>query len=177
MPENKVLFDKIYIFPTYIWNTFIQNLDLNFWVKEVYEYQQKFPEGVHKSNTGGYQSPPNIHHYQPFFPLVDLLNTYVFNFSSNPNFKIFDMWVNISPPTSFNLIHNHGDDKTLSGVLYLKSFPNSGNICFYNNLNPNEFHCIKPENGKLLLFESPLFHSVNPNLSQEDRISIAFNIK
>ena len=35
---------------------------------------------------------------------------------------------------------------------------------------------IKPEEGKLLLFPSYLHHSVEENLSDEDRIAISFNL-
>ena len=35
---------------------------------------------------------------------------------------------------------------------------------------------IKPEEGNLLLFPSYLHHSVEENLSDEDRIVISFNI-
>ena len=35
---------------------------------------------------------------------------------------------------------------------------------------------IMPRSGLLILFPSFLPHSVNPNLSEEERISISFNI-
>ena len=35
---------------------------------------------------------------------------------------------------------------------------------------------IKPEEGKLLLFPSYLHHSVEENVSDEDRIVISFNL-
>jgi uncharacterized protein (TIGR02466 family) len=37
------------------------------------------------------------------------------------------------------------------------------------------FFNLKPEAGKLLLFESWLRHEVPPNLDDEDRVSVSFN--
>ena len=41
--------------------------------------------------------------------------------------------------------------------------------------SPETFSFI-PKDGMMLLFSSEYYHSVNKNLSEEDRISIAFNL-
>ena len=90
------------------------------------------------------------------------------------------MWGNISSFTHSNQIHNHitsltFSDQQLSGVVYLKVPKNSGKILFYNPFNVNIQYCFTPKENEIFLFPSVLYHSVEPNLSQEDRISIAFN--
>jgi uncharacterized protein (TIGR02466 family) len=110
------------------------------------------------------------------------------------NFSI-ESWLNINPPYSGHNTHEHYGS-VISGVVYLKSTKNSGDLVFhdpiktrvqsYANLkkdykyNDNEFNTpimsSTPAPGKLVLFESYLSHSVEPNLSNDLRISIAFNI-
>jgi len=43
-------------------------------------------------------------------------------------------------------------------------------------LTPPETCSFIPEDGMMLLFSPEYYHSVNKNLSKEDRISIAFNL-
>ena len=104
-------------------------------------------------------------------------------------------WVNINPPNAFNLKHNH-PTSDLSGVLWIKSQKDSGNIVFESprsfathqeiecyredfKENNNYFHSFhfNPVAGRLLVFPSHLDHHVNFNESQEDRISVSFNIR
>ena len=104
-------------------------------------------------------------------------------------------WVNINPPEAFNMKHNH-PTSDLSGVLWIKSQKNCGNIVFdsprsfathqeiecYNEdfkQNNNYFHSFhfNPVAGRLLVFPSHLDHHVDFNKSQEDRISVSFNIR
>ena len=92
------------------------------------------------------------------------------------------MWVNISNFGNYNIIHNHrnnldfdNEGSIVSGILYLKIPENGGGLNFYNPLDINLNHYHEPKEGQLLLFDSFLPHSVDANLSQEDRISIAFN--
>ena len=83
----------------------------------------------------------------------------------------------------------------MAGVLWIKIPENCGDILFSAPLNfstfleiesytedfkekINYFHSykFKPEEGKLLIFPSHLEHNVNENKSNEDRISISFNM-
>ena len=104
-------------------------------------------------------------------------------------------WVNINSPGSLNFQHSHpGCD--LSGVLWVKCPKECGNIVFYspslfesfqeieaykqdfkdkNNYHHNYF--FPPLEGRMLIFPSHLQHEVKKNLSNENRISVSFNIK
>ena len=153
------------------------NIDFKFWIQKVYDLKSQFPT-VFKSNRGGWQSD-DITYNPIFYDLVFLLNKVLSNFSKSPHLKIEDLWINISSFGNYNSVHNHTPDKikkeVISGVLYLKTPTNCGDIIFYNSLDFNRQRSVAPETGKLLLFSSHLYHSVAPNFSQEDRISIAFN--
>lgn len=141
---------------------------------------KKTKTSVNKSNIGGYQTESNLHLNNLFFPLINNINNLGKNFTTSPNISLKNMWGNISSFTHYNQIHNHlstspSFNLQLSGIVYLKVPKNSGKIIFYNPLNLNTAHCFTPKENEIFLFPSTLYHSVEPNLSQEDRISIAFN--
>jgi uncharacterized protein (TIGR02466 family) len=87
-------------------------------------------------------------------------------------------------------VHNHYPS-LLSGVFYSKIPKNSGNLIFkiddlnYHlmNLNLSEYnvynssnYSLSPEEGFLHIFPGWLKHEVEPNLSEEERISFSFNV-
>ena len=147
------------------------------------------------SNRGGYQSLA--------FPVKggDILQDLLINIMSNiPSFNnnvdvVCDSWVNINPPLSFNVKHCH-PNCDIAGVLWIKIPENSGDIVFhspYNYISYNEMICYTREfqekgkyfhdykfparEGNLLLFPAHLEHKVGDNNSDEDRISVSFNLK
>lgn len=103
--------------------------------------------------------------------------------------ELSNYWVNINPPGGFNQTHTH-PHSFMSGCLYIKAQKNCGNIVFdrpdqmlnflqAGETNERNFGIWKerPEAGKVVYFTSDLPHSVMPNQSTEDRISIAFNFR
>jgi uncharacterized protein (TIGR02466 family) len=178
-PENN--FKYASVIEAGIWSSSIKDLDIKYWIKSIYDYQNHFPKGVLKSNSGGYQSEDNLQSFQIFYPLVNQLNTLITNLFGNPNTKLISMWANISPPKSFNQPHTHNYSITsyhntdISGVLYLKVPKDSGGIVFYDPLLITKNYTITPQPKDIILFHQHLPHSVDPNFSQEDRISVAFN--
>jgi len=109
------------------------------------------------------------------------------------DFKLLNLWANINYYKDFNEPHLH-TDSIISGVYFLQSPKNCGNICFLNPCNYLEYswkselfikhneynsgkYFFKPEKNQLLLFPSWLFHGAEPNYNKEtNRISISFNI-
>ena len=104
--------------------------------------------------------------------------------------KIIAMWSIINKQNSFNIKHNH-PNSYLSAAYYVKAPKNSGNINFYEPKEQKNIRTpkikkftdisavvssIEPEEGDLLLFPSYLYHAVNENLSNKDRIVISFNL-
>tara|TARA_B100001248_G_scaffold63473_1_gene44144 strand:+ start:29 stop:625 length:597 start_codon:yes stop_codon:yes gene_type:complete len=162
----------------------------------VYKMRKKDPVGHTISNRRGWQSS--------CFSLEnedDILQNFLTNCLSEfppieKSIKLFvSAWININPPEAFNLKHNH-PTSDLSGVLWIKSQKDCGNIVFESprsfathqeidsytedfKKNNNYFHSFSfnPVAGRILVFPSHLEHHVDFNQSQEDRISVSFNIR
>ena len=157
----------------------ILDIDSKYWINQFYHHKSHNPSVV-KSNRGGYQSKNDINLLREFFPLVQIVNNLIFSCVENPNLKLTELWFNINSPGSFNRMHDHGgfvsqNSPELSGVIYLQVPKNSGNIVFYSPIGTNHNHEFSPLLNEFFLFPQWLRHSVDPNLSKEDRISIAFN--
>lgn len=100
----------------------------------------------------------------------------VFNLQSSDNIYIRHCWMNFNGPGEFQFDHDHLG-AWLSGVYYYKTNTNDGNILFTNpNPHIQNFYEIEPAVGRLIMFPSYLKHRVAPNKTQDERISISFNI-
>lgn len=112
---------------------------------------------------------------------------YYVEFKRESNLKLFSSWINLYEKNDFQFRHSHiGDDNNsiISGIYYHKTYDEGGELVFYNPLtstNRNNIifdeYKIKPKNGDLIFFPSFLGHRVNPNLSDNVRKSISFNLK
>jgi uncharacterized protein (TIGR02466 family) len=185
----------INIFNTSIFS-FKLNLNLNDFYKYCVEYE-KNNESNNKSGIGSFQSKD----LDLKNPIINLLaNSFLenANFISYNNYKIKNklyldnFWFNINRYKDFNLEHDH-PNSILSGVYYVKTPKNSGNLIFknnnnrhlylpddclieYNTLNSSSYF-LPPQENCLHIFPSWLMHYVEPNLSNEERISFSFNTK
>ena len=133
-----------------------------------------------------------------FSSLIDECGKHVNNFAkiygvANPITELNGAWINIASPGNYQEYHIHSGSH-FSLVYYVKVVPKSGNIIFRNASSmtdmfpvdidfPNDLNykscTYAPSNNKILIFRSNLFHMVEKNMSDTDRISIAmnFNIK
>ena len=104
------------------------------------------------------------------------------------DFRLTTSWFTSIAPNDKCDFHNHCHCM-YSGVLYIKAAKNSGNIVFdphenyrfdlkVKDFNMNNSHSwwIPPEKGKIIFFDSALHHKIEENKSNEERISIAFNL-
>ncbi len=182
-----------YLFPTLI---HIIETDVDERIKPYcLKARQADPVGNVLSNVGGWQSLG----YQRKKTLISdslykIFNETISN-SFNSRLDIVNYWININGPQSYNMVHDHPNSH-LSGVFYIDVPENSGHISFgnpqsfvshtelvtYTNAareQHNQYvqNFIKPIKGLLLIFPAHLKHGVLPNQSNEDRISISFNIK
>ena len=88
-----------------------------------------------------------------------------------------EFWFNIAAPGESTGWHDHKERSELSGVYYLHVPNHSGDIHFRKKDDDETFEWeIKSQTGKLILFDSNIEHSVPENKSEENRISIAFNL-
>lgn len=111
----------------------------------------------------------------------------------NVKFYMQNSWAVRHQNGDWGQSHIHGNS-LLSGVCYLKTKKDSGDIVFhkpngYTNLfhsstailfdefdNHNcEVYKITPEDGDILIFPSHLLHEIKKNISDIDRYSLAFN--
>ena len=161
-----------------------------------YDFNKKDPIGVSISNRGGWQSKG--------FDIInedDVLQLFLINCLSNfpPIKKSVELrgyaWININKPGDYNIKHVHPTNN-LSGVLWIKCLENSGDIVFdspnnfesflenksydddfkKSNFIDDSYHCY-PTEGRIIVFPSHLEHHVQENKSNEDRISVSFNIR
>jgi len=112
----------------------------------------------------------------------------IFKCMTNQKVSIVSAWICKNPPGSRNKNHIHGDCD-LSGVYYLSTPENSGNIVFYNP-NPVTQHkdlitkdkcfwhqySLQPKEKGILFFPCWLPHEVEINKSQKDRLALSFNM-
>ncbi len=154
---------------------------------------------------GGWQSTPfdiSVIDDPAVIALKDAINKDVLTvrhelgISADVEHRFSNFWININEPGNFlldsNTPHVH-PACFLSCVYYPKGELNSGDLYLlspfngvveripYAHLERSTGYCdtrwsIKPEPGKLVIFPSWLMHWVTPNYSNDDRISIAFNI-
>ena len=176
------------------------NLKLNTFELIKYFYQlKKNNKGRKLTNEGGWQSNDLNLKVKELKLLFESLKDPILNFSkyckikTNFNLKINNMWCNINKYKDYNSQHTH-PSCLFSGVYYLKTPKNCGDLCFYNpyhqivydwqdsfieefNVFNSSIWKLPVKENTLYLFPSWAFHSVNPNLNKkEDRISISFNI-
>ena len=102
-------------------------------------------------------------------------------------FQITTSWFTQNDKNESCQWHNH-NNCFLSGVLYLQTSKDCGNILFsdfstntnwllcseYNTLNCYDY-AYEPEDGLVLFFPSELFHKIEENKSERTRYSLAFN--
>ena len=178
---------------------FIIRIPLKQNLKKLFDFSNKvFKEqkGRNLSNLGGFQSN-DLKIEEPvlnsLIKEIELNSNIVNNdiLKINSKLSLNNIWININKFKDFNITHKHPFSK-LSGVFYVKIPKNSGDLLFVNEteidcfvkdkdiIEYNNYNCstwsVKPEENVLYLFPSWLNHYVKPNLSNEKRISISFNL-
>lgn len=159
----------------------------------------KAEEGVRKTNFGGWQSDDDLFKFDEFEWLLEniitLGNTLAPEFCTNKQFNDGHLWANVNGKGNFNAMHTH-PESILSGTVYLKfDGEEQGIIEFFDaregsptahwqcytqfeekNLLTNDVYSVVPKEGDILFFPGWLKHWVSPNQSDEDRVSISFNM-
>ena len=166
--------------------------DLTCWI---YDYKSK-TEGVMHSNRGGWQSPSDFYNDPSFSEFAEYIvknaNDALCHYTCK--FGLNNMWININKRGDYNVYHDH-PKSIISGVLWIKTPENCGKLSFRSphafvehslfeyadetikkERNYYDHFEFAPKEGTLILFASHLLHNVDQNQSDEDRISIAFNL-
>ena len=127
-----------------------------------------------------------------FLGFVLFLCLVIYYQSDAYDLKCTDFWFNISSHGNYQEYHQHANSH-FSVVYYVNSPKNCGNIVFEDSSNnvvdllyrnqkikednkmfENYYYNVKE--GLMILFPSNLMHRVEQNQSDEDRISISFNL-
>ena len=185
---------KAAYFPTIIYAKDVQ-LDNRLFEKEIVEWSKK-DKGIRRTNMIGWHSTTDMHKIPVFKTLVDELFKMQMEIYKEELLSrepiIGNMWANINPPGGYNRPHIHPNSH-FSGVYYIKAPQNSGEIVFNDPrsaahmIMPERVKDIKPPShlwrevrvipleGRMLMFPSWLWHCVEPNESNDIRISVSFN--
>ena len=176
-------------FPTIIYAEDFK-LDTNQMAQNIIQWSKE-DKGVKKTNVNGWHSTTEMHKKPEYKPLVDELFRMVHQVFEEEFLERGPKLGNINPPGGYNQPHVH-PNSLFSGVYYVKVPVNSGQlIC--NDPRPGIQTCmptrkkgqppkhlwreihIQPKENRAVMFHSWLWHNVQPNQSNEDRISISFN--
>ena len=180
-------------FPTMIYGKDVK-LDNQLFANEIIKWSKQEP-GLKKTNRNGWHSPTKMHKIPVFQPLVNELFVMMQDVWKEEWLDrepvLGNMWANVNPPGGYNMPHVH-PNALFSGVYYIKTPPNSGRLicndprpglqtCMPNRIKGQlpkhlwrEIH-LQPQENRAVMFHSWLWHTVEPNMSNENRISISFN--
>lgn len=186
-------------FPTPVWVSQLENYkEINdkilSYIKNMQDADSK---GIIKSNIKGWHSKDFNLKDGKVVEFINYISPHINKVIQDMNWdvnsqlvKISNMWAIINIGGASNARHHHGNS-TISAAYYIKAPKNCGEIVFYDPRpapvfshprakKPNTFNAmvnsINPVEGGLVLFPSYLDHSVNSNLSNEERIVVSFNI-
>jgi len=143
----------------------------------------------------GWQSIQTLHTLEEFQELVSPVRQAVqgilrFLRIGHDAFEITACWATVLAPGAEHRVHDHPNN-FLSGVYYLRTHAGADTINFHDprsqagvirppvtelTAENTEQVVVRVQDAKLLLFPAYLRHSVDANASQQDRISISFNI-
>jgi len=180
-------------FPTSVFGKDIQ-LDNNKLAQDIINWSNQDP-GVAKTNVKGWHSTTDMAlkpEYQPLVNELMIMSKDVFKEEWLDREPVLgNMWANINPKEGSNQPHIH-PNSLFSGVYYVKSNPQAGRLKIYDprpgiqmvmpirkeGQPPKHLWRdanLDPVTGRLIMFPAWLWHAVEPNQSDELRISVSFN--
>ena len=182
-------------FPTPIYIADIKHPTLNQELERDIVAWSKQDKGIVRTNVQGWHSTTNMHERPEFKKLVNMLydcQKTVYEqeyYESEP--VLGNMWANINPPGGSNRAHQH-PNSLQSGVYWIKTPKNCGQLKIDDPRSvacmtrPRQKNTKKPDRlwrethyepiaGRCIMFPSWLMHCVDPNESNDIRISVSFN--
>lgn len=166
--------------------------------EEVLRIRGQDPTGIQITNQGGWHSRTNLLEHAPLAPLFQwmaaqcqqALGELGWDFAlARPRFN--NAWAMVNGNGHSVRAHLH-PNSLISGVVYLQMPERSGNIAFLDPRNGAQVLLpplqdpqasllngrleMAPHPGLMLLFPAWLWHEVGASHSEQERISISFNI-
>ena len=180
-------------FPTIVYGKDVQ-LDNNKLAQDIVNWSNQ-DKGVSKTNYKGWHSTTDMGQKPEYQQLVTELLRMQKEIYDNEHIdrhaRLGNMWANINPTDGMNQPHIH-PNSLFSGVYYVKSQPKAGRLKIYDPRPGVQFIMpvrkpgdpgkdmwrdanIEPVVGRIIMFPAWLWHSVEPNKSNDLRISVSFN--
>ena len=183
-------------FPTPIYIFDIKDKSLNTQLeKDIINWMNK-DKGISRTNVKGWHSTTDMHTKPEYARLVKALYEAQNKIYQEENYEsepfLGNMWANVNPPGGYNRAHLH-PNCTWSGVYYVKTPKNCGVIKMKDPRTGAEMSSPKmkksntlperlwrevtyiPVAGRCIMFPAWLIHCVEPNDSNDIRISVSFN--
>jgi len=182
-------------FPTPVYIADIEHPTLNQELEQDIVAWSKQDKGVVRTNVQGWHSTTDMHEKPQFKKLVNMLYACQKTIYDQEHLDsepiLGNMWANINPPGGMNRAHQH-PNSLWSGVYYIKAPKNCGDLKIDDPrasaamLRPRQKEGEKPARlfrethyepiaGRCIMFPSWLMHCVDPNNSNDIRISVSFN--
>jgi len=182
-------------FPTPVYIADIKHPTLNQELeRDIMDWYKK-DKGITRTNIQGWHSTTNMNDLPQFKKLVDMLYACQKTIYEQEHYEsepfLGNMWANINPPGGMNRAHQH-PNSLWSGVYYVKAPKNCGHLKIDDPRasaamwRPRQKDEEKPPRlyreteyepivGRCIMFPSWLMHCVDPNNSNDIRISVSFN--
>ena len=182
-------------FPTPIYIADIKHPTLNQELeRDIMAWANK-DKGIRRTNVKGWHSTTNMANLPEYRKLVNMLFACQKTIYDQEHYEsepyLGNMWANVNPPGGMNRAHQH-TNSLWSGVYYIKAPKNCGNLKIDDPRSsaamcrPRQKEGEKPSRlfreiqyepiaGRCIMFPSWLMHCVDPNESNDIRISVSFN--
>ena len=182
-------------FPTPIYIADIKHPTLNQELERDIIAWSKQDKGITRTNVQGWHSHTTMQNLPEYKKLVDMLYACQKTIYDQEHLDsepvLGNMWANINPPGGMNRAQQH-PNSLWSGVYYIKAPKNCGHLKIDYHISsaamvrPNQKDGQKPPRlyrethyepvaGRCIMFPSWLMHCVDPNNSNDIRISVSFN--
>jgi|TARA_B110000196_G_scaffold66607_1_gene56339 uncharacterized protein (TIGR02466 family) len=189
-----------FYFPTPIWwlDTDIDNAPI---AQLCNNLRAEDLEGRQISNNGGWQSKDfKLQEHDEFTNFVDTVTDMSLSCLKDYGFvdgayklEMLNGWFNVNQKGNSNQIHTHSGS-FISGTYYVQAEQDQSELIFYKNFTEDfiissagqieNYTGISgatcrypPRTGRLILFPSYVPHGVMPSTSDNERISLAFNMR
>ena len=182
-------------FPTPVYILDINDMSINKQLeKDILNWYYE-DKGIRRTNINGWHSKTTMHEMPEYKRLTNALyeaqkKIYIEEDLDSEPF-LGNMWANVNPKGGMNRAHVH-PNSLWSGVYYVKANKNSGHlkiddprsIALMSRPRLKEKQhpmrlwresSFEPKAGRLIMFPAWLVHCVDPNMSDELRISVSFN--
>ena len=182
-------------FPTPVYIADIKHPTLNQELERDIVTWSKQDKGIVRTNVQGWHSTTNMHELPEYQKLVRMLYECQKTIYEQEHYEsepfLGNMWANINPPGGMNRAHQH-PNSLWSGVYWIKTPKNCGQLKIDDPRSvacmtrPRQKDIKKPDRlwrethyepvaGRCIMFPSWLMHCVDPNESNDIRISVSFN--